>query len=511
MHNLRIITCNFVVLSLLLLVACSAPKEQQAEKTTPKKPNIIVIYADDLGFGDLSSYGATELNTPNFDRISNSGIRFTNGYATSATCTPSRFALLAGEYPWRNKRARILPGNAPLLFDTTKQTLPSMLQQAGYTTAVTGKWHLGLGGEGLDWNGEIKPGPNEIGFDYSYIMASTNDRVPTVYVENHKVVGLDPNDPISVSYKENFPGEPTGKENPEMLKLHPSHGHNMSIHNGISRIGFMKGGKSALWIDEHMADTVLARSQQFITQNKDNPFFLFYSLHQPHVPRVPHPRFAGKSGMGPRGDVILEADWCVGQLLDTLEELGIAENTIIVFSSDNGPVLDDGYKDDAVEKLGNHKPAGVLRGGKYSLFEAGAHVPFMVSWPGTIKPGVSDALVCQVDLLASFAALTGQQSEVQDSQNTLDALTGKTAKGRENLVIEATGRLAFRQGDWVMIPPHKGRAITNKWVNIETGNNPEYQLYNLKEDPSQQNNLAAKHPEKVEEMQAAMIAITGKG
>lgn len=492
------------------LAACSVTDKKETNQTTVEnrvtRPNIIVIYADDLGFGDLSSYGATELKTPNFDRISNEGIRFTNGYATSATCTPSRYALLSGEYPWRNKKAHILPGNAPLLFDTSKQTLPSMLKGAGYKTAVIGKWHLGLGGENLDWNGEVAPGPNEVGFDYSYIMASTNDRVPTVYVENHKVVRLDPNDPIEVSYKENFPGEPTGRENPELLKIHPSHGHDMSIHNGISRIGYMRGGKSALNIDENMADTILFRSKEFITENKDTPFFLFYALHQPHVPRVPHPRFAGKSGMGPRGDVILEADWCVGQLLNTLDRLGIADNTIVVFSSDNGPVLDDGYKDDANEKLGEHTPWGPLRGGKYSLFDAGAHVPFMVRWPGTIQPGVSDALVCQMDLLASFAKLTGQENQSTDSEDILDALTGKSKTGRENLVIEATGRVCYREGDWIMIPPHKGRKINNKWVNIETGNSPDYQLYNVAQDPGQQQNLAEKFPDRVKSMEEALHA-----
>ena len=204
------------------------------------------------------------------------------------------------------------------------------------------------------------PGPLEIGFDECFLMASTNDRVPSVYVKNHKVNGLTKKDPIYVSYKKNFDGEPTGRKNPEMLKVHPSHGHDMSIHNGISRIGFMKGGKSALFTDEDMGDDFLRESLAFVERNQDKPFFLFYALHQPHVPRIPHPRFAGKSGLGPRGDVILEADYEVGAFLDKLDELGIADNTIVLFSSDNGPVLDDGYMDDAVTKIGNHKPAGPL-------------------------------------------------------------------------------------------------------------------------------------------------------
>ena len=192
----------------------------------------------------------------------------------------------------------------------------------------------------------------------------------------------------------------------------------------------MKGGKSALFIDEDMNDDFLKESVKFVNDHKDAPFFLFYSLHQPHVPRIPHPRFVGKSGLGPRGDVILEADWAVGQFLDELDKLGLSENTIIVFSSDNGPVLDDGYHDEAETKIGKHTPKGGLRGGKYSLFDAGTHVPFMVRWPAKIKPGISEALVCQVDLTASFAHLVGQKNTTPDSQNILDALIGKSTQGR---------------------------------------------------------------------------------
>ena len=498
----------YILISLLFIISC---KEKQEEKeVVVQKPNIIIIYADDLGYGDLSSYGSTELITPNIDRIANEGIKFTNGYATSPTCTPSRYSLLSGIYPFRKNKARILQGNAPLLFDLGKQTLPSMLHNAGYFTAVVGKWHLGLGDENLDWNKEIRPGPLEIGFDYSYIMASTNDRVPSIYVQNHNVVGLTADDPLFVSYKHNFKGEPTGKDNPELLKLHPSHGHNMSIHNGISRIGFMKGGKSALFTDENMADDFLGEAKKFVSDHKDQPFFLFYSLHQPHVPRVPHPRFAGKSGLGPRGDVILEADWGVGQLLDHLNELELAENTIVIFSSDNGPVLDDGYNDDAVLKIGKHTPNGRLRGGKYSLFDAGTHVPFMVRWKGTISPSVSDALVCQIDFLASFAAMTGQKNKAADSENILDALLGRSDIGRESLILGQKNITAYRKGDWILIPPHKGSKITDKFVNIETGRDTICQLYNIKEDIGQRKNLAVEMPEILKTLKEEMEVIRMK-
>lgn len=509
MNYLRFL--NYLIIFLLLASCKNNTQSKEGIKEQEKHPNIVVIYADDLGYGDVSSYGSTELLTPNFDRIANEGLRFTNGYATSPTCTPSRFALLSGTYPFRSKRARVLPGNAPLLFELGNQTLPSMLHDVGYFTGIIGKWHLGLGDEAMNWNKKVSPGPREIGFDYSYIMASTNDRVPSIYVKNHKVVGLDSNDPIEVSYKKNFEGEPTGKEHPELLKIHPSHGHDMSIHNGISRIGYMRGGKSALFTDENMSDDFLKESVKFVNDHKDESFFLFYSLHQPHVPRVPHPRFAGKSGLGPRGDVILEADWAVGQFLDELDKLGLVENTIVVFSSDNGPVLDDGYRDDAVTKIGNHTPRGGFRGGKYSLFDAGTHVPFMVRWPGTIKPGVSDALVCQVDFTASFAALTGQTNTTPDSENILDALVGRSSQGRESLILGQASITSYRKGDWVLIPPHKGPKITNKYVNIETGRNKGYQLYNIKEDKSQQNNLAKQHSVMVEEMLVELKKIKEQG
>ena len=499
--NFPILKYSFLIVLISLLKSCGQSRDEI------KNPNILLIYMDDLGYGDVSSYGMGTLSTPNIDRISENGIRFTNGYSTSATCTPSRYAILSGEYPWRNHRARILPGNASLLFDLSKETLPSLLKKANYKTAIIGKWHLGLGDENLDWNQSISPGPNDIGFDYSFILASTNDRVPSVYLENNKVLNLNKKDPLKVSYTENFIGEPTGKENPQLLKLFPSHGHDMSIHNGISRIGFMKGGKSALYIDENMSDTILVKTKKFIELNKANPFFLFYSLHQPHVPRVPHPRFVGSSGMGPRGDAILEADWAIGQVLDKIDELGLSENTMVVFSSDNGPVLDDGYKDEAEEKIGYHTPSGLLRSGKYSMFEGGTRVPFIISWPGKITPGVSDALVCQLDFMGSFSNLVGIENPSFDSRNTLNSFLGKSEKGRDQLVLEASGKIFLRKGNWVMIPPYEGPKIVNEWVKNETANSQDFQLYNLSDDLEQLRNLASDYPEKVQEMIKSMKEI----
>ena len=511
------------LLSLLLLgLGCTPAPRGAVEQSAPdagSKPNIVLIYLDDLGYGDVSAYGQTTLPTPNIDALATGGIRFTNGYAASATCTPSRYALLTGRYPWRNKQAKILPGTAPLIIDTNQLTLPGALRPAGYFTGVVGKWHLGLGSGQVNWNDSISPGPNEVGFDYSYIMAATQDRVPTVYLRDGLVQGLDPADPIEVSYRENFPGEPTGATNPEMLDLRWHHGHNNSIVNGIPRIGYMRGGAEAKWSDVDMNDHFLAEAQRFIEQHADEPFFLYYAMQQPHVPRTPHPRFVGSSGLGPRGDVIVEADWSIGQLVATLERKGLLENTLIILSSDNGPVLNDGYYDEAVERLGDHRPAGPLRGGKYSLYEAGTRVPFITYWKGTITPRVSDALVSQLDVLPSLLELTGQGGAADlptpasrpplDGEPLLATLLGQTERGREELILEATSRTALRRGDWLMIPPYSGTRLLGE-VQIETGSAPEYQLYNLQDDLGQQRNLAEERPEVLAEMQAAFLAIRGK-
>ncbi|MFN7930554.1 MAG: arylsulfatase [Blastocatellia bacterium] len=490
----------------LFLCAVAVPAQTQ-------RPNIVLIYADDLGFGDVSSYGATAVKTPNMDRLAREGLRFTDAHAAAATCTPSRYALLTGEYAWRKKGTGVLPGDAALIIEPGRTTLATMLQKAGYTTGVVGKWHLGLGSQGgPNWNGEIAPSPNAIGFGYSFIMAATGDRVPTVYVENDRVVGLDANDPIQVNYDKQIGNWPTGKANPEMLKMHPSHGHDMTIVNGISRIGYMTGGKAALWKDEEMADVFTGKAVQFIEQQKAKPFFLYFALHDPHVPRVPHPRFVGKTTMGPRGDAIVQADWCVGEVLKTLDRLKLTNNTIVIFSSDNGPVVDDGYKDDAVEKLGQHKPAGQLRGGKYSNFEAGTRVPFIVRWPGQVKRGVSNALVAQIDFLSSFAAFTKQpltNADAPDSQNVLSALLGKTKTGREHLVEQA-GALALRVGNWKYIEPTRGQKF-NPNTRTEMGNDPDVQLYDLATDVGETRNVATAQPARVKEMQALLQKIRQDG
>jgi arylsulfatase A-like enzyme len=475
-----------------------------------------LIYSDDLGYGDVGAYGTSAIPTPNIDRLAKNGVRFTNAHATSATCTPSRFSLLTGKYAWRKEGTGIAPGDASLLIPLQTTTLPAMLQKGGYNTAVIGKWHLGLGdAKGADWNGKIVPGPLEIGFNYSFLIPATGDRVPCVFVENHHVVNLDKNDPIKVSYKEPVdPNAPTGKKNPELLKLHPSHGHDMTIVNGISRIGYMTGGNAALWRDEDFADMLLKKANAYITQQKKQPFFLYFSTHDIHVPRIAHERFQGESGFGPRGDVLLQLDWTVGQLESILKKNGLLENTMIIFTSDNGQVIDDGYKDEAVEKLGNHKPNGIYRGGKYSAFEAGTRVPFIVSWPAKMNAGkVNDALFSQVDLYASLANMLQvpvAEGQAPDSKNALNVLLNQSNQSREWLVEQSlNSTLSLLTGNWKYIEPSKGPKI-NKDTNTELGNSTEPQLYNLADDPGETKNLAASLPEKVNEMKALLEKIKQK-
>lgn len=500
---------KFFIVSLLL---CDLTSLAQPATRPAQKPNVILIYADDIGYGDLSCYGNAKVKTPNVDRLASGGLRFKNAYATSATCTPSRYSLMTGEYAWRQKGTGIAPGNASLIIRPGRSTLPGVFRAAGYQTGAVGKWHLGLGGpEGPDWNGELKPGPLELGFTHSFIMAATGDRVPCVYVQDHRVVNLDPKDPIQVDYQKKIGNWPTGSENPEQLKMKHSHGHDMTIVNGVGRIGWMTGGKAALWKDEDMADVFTGQAVKFIETSQKSPFFLYFATHDIHVPRVPHPRFVGKSGLGPRGDALLEFDWEVGEVLKTLDRLGLTNNTIVMLSSDNGPVVDDGYQDQAVEKLSGHKPAGPLRGGKYSAFEGGTRVPLLVRWPGQVKPGVSDAPISQVDFMADFAALLNQpfnHEEAIDSENQLDALLGRDPAGR-SVIVEHAGTLSVVQGNWKYIEPSNGQAY-NKLTNTELGNNPQPQLYNLTSDVGEKTNVADRFPERVQQMRQQLQQIRQK-
>lgn len=491
-----------------------------------RKPNVVLIYTDDLGYGDIGCYGATQVATPNIDRLAARGVRFTNGHAPSATCTPSRYALLTGEYAWRKEGAHILPGDAPALIRPGKDTIPSMLKRAGYATALIGKWHLGLGNGNLDWNKPITPGPLEIGFDYAFYFPATLDRVPCIYIENHEVVGLDPSDPIRVDYRNKVGTDPTGLEHPELLRMQWNDGHNGTIVDGVSRIGFMSGGHAARWTDEDMADTLLAKAKTFIGQHHDEPFFIYYATSEIHVPRLPAKRFQGATNMGPRGDAIAELDWVVGEIMQELERHGIADDTMVVFSSDNGPVLNDGYDDEAVTRIGNHRPAGHFRSGKYSIYDGGLKVPMIVHWPNGAAHGVdSAALVDHVDLFASLAAIAGQHlpaASALDSFDLSSALMGHSETGRAFLVEDTStvnaeqatltehgdSILALVEGDWKLIAPHADAA---SFHGNEIGSTAAPQLFDVARDPGETVNMADRFPQRAQAMQARLQTIVQAG
>ena len=480
------------------------PTWLQAAAAPPagKKPNIIFILADDIGYGDFGCYGAVKVKTPNLDRLAAQGLRFTDAHAPSAVCTPTRYAIMTGEYAWRKPGTGILPGIAPLIVKPGRVTLPSLLKQAGYATGAVGKWHLGLGSKRpTDYNGEIKPGPLEIGFDQCFIIPATGDRTPCVYVENHRVANLDPSDPISLDYSVQR-GDPK------------------SFVNGIPRIGQQIGGKAALWNDETIADTLTGKAVKFIEQNKEKPFFLYFATHDIHAPRVPHPRFKGSSQAGVRGDVIQEFDWSVGEVMKALERLGLADNTLLIVTSDNGGVLDangpDKVHGGTVATNNGHLFNGPLRGVKGDALEGGTRVPFIASWPGRIKPGTSKELICHIDMLAAAAALTGQElipEAAPDSFNILPALLGETGgKPCREYLVEHGFVLGLRHGPWKYIPSNAGRpAKKGKGKAKPTAASTGGELYNLDDDIGEKNNLADAHPEIVKEMAAKLAEIQANG
>jgi arylsulfatase A-like enzyme len=414
--------------------------------------------------------------------------------------------MLTGIHGFRHN-VRVLAPNAPLTIQPDMFTLPQLFQQAGYHTAVIGKWHLGLGdGETpIDWNGDVKPGPLEIGFDYSFLLPYTNDRVPCVYLENHRVVNLDPQDPLYVGKKPEgvqCTEYPDGRQDRSAMTYYPSsHGHNMSVINGIGRIGYQWGGKSALWDDETMADQFVKQAKKYLAERTaGQPFFLYFASQDIHVPRAAHPRFRGRSKLTYRGDAMVQLDWATGEILTALDQHGLTGNTCVIFSSDNGPVYDDGYEDGTTvhtsteEVDRGHDGSGPYRGGKYQIYEGGTRVPFIVKWPGRIQPGKSDALVSQIDFLASFANLLDielKEDQGFDSRNIMPALLGKDAEGLPFMLEEARG-VALRRGPW--------KYITGR------GNKPG-ELYNLDSDVGEQHDVAQENKAIAEQMRALLQSL----
>lgn len=486
---------------------------------TQAPPNIVLIFADDLGYGDLGCYGATKVKTPNIDKLAAEGRRFTDAHSASAVCTPSRFGLLTGEYPFRAKAGKGLWGPAPitspLLIDPETLTIADVLKESGYETAAFGKWHLGFKEGNNDWQEPLRPGPQDLGFDYYFGMPVVNSAPPYVYVENERIVKNDPDDPLRIAGK----GEPVTPITPIPPEAAQRSGNRFT------------GAKEAHrnFNDFEVGTKLTEKATDWIKARDDKPFFAYLSTTNVHHPFTPAERFQGTSEAGWYGDFVHELDWMVGEVMKTLEERGVADNTLVLFTSDNGGMFNHGGREAA--RLG-HKINGDLLGSKFGIWEGGHRVPFIAKWPGKIEAGtISDQLFCSVDLLASFAALTGQELEnPKDSLNMLPALTGdpdKPLRTEMFMTPNKQSHMALRSGKWMFIPAKSdggfrgskpeqhawgGAAVTTLvgTPNSDIKNGeiipgaPPAQLYDLKADVNQTMNVYYDHPEVTQEMDAAI-------
>jgi arylsulfatase A-like enzyme len=489
-----------------LLLGLCFQCQQPSQVSQDALPNVLLINVDDLGYGDVGAYGATLVKTPNIDKLASEGVRFTDFHTASAVCSPSRYALITGTYPARVDFYGAMFLREPLRVDTAKMTIAKVMKKAGYATAAIGKWHLGFGNDRpVDWNKPLKPGPLELGFDYYFGVPVLNSHPPFVYVENHHVVDYDPDDPL----------------------VYGQHAETRWFQEkfGLVDIG---GAKAAHFrFDDRMVGTTLMnKTIEYIKTPREVPFFLYLATTNIHHPFTPAPRFIGTSEAGRYGDFIHELDWMVGEILKALDEEGLADNTMVIFTSDNGGMLNQGGQDAYVA---GHHMNGELFGFKFDAWEGGHRVPFIVRWPGKTPEGkVSEVLASNVDLLATMAALVNQEemaSEAKDSRNMLPAILGKKEPVREQLIIAPNSKrhLSIRKGPWMYIPAQGGGGFWSpnvgdhtfggpaaiEWAGQENSDivdgkiredAPPAQLYNLEKDPTQNRNVYREHPEIVQEL-----------
>ena len=464
----------------LAIPGCNQAVTQQKTRRG-RYPNIVFVMADDMGIGDVSCYnGESMIATPNMDKLATQGVRFTDAHSPSAVCTPTRYGVLTGRYCWRSRLKRsVLDGFSQPLISQNQMTVAELLGKQGYRTACIGKWHLGVGWQSkdalpitspkdtarVDFAKPITDGPNDHGFDYSFITAacSTVDS-PYVFIENGKCTA-----------------QPTGR---------------MKRGESVVTYGSRPGPMVPGWSNEDVDPTYVKKTEQFLKRHlaghKNAPFFVYLPLSTPHAPWLPPDFVKGKSKTGPRGDMVVLADWCVGKVVDMLDRYGVSENTLLIVTSDNGP---------RIGKEG-HKSAGPYRGYKAHIWEGGHRIPFIARWPGKIKANTtSDELICLTDLTATCAALTGTEvpdDAAQDSCNILPALLAeKLDKPVRDAIVHhsAKGVFAIRQDPWKLILDTK---TSGGWVKPR-GKGPEPgtpgQLYNMVDDPYEQNDLWEKHPE----------------
>ena len=475
------------------------------------KPNVVLIFADDLGYGDLGCYGATKIQTPNIDRLAKEGRRFTDAHSASAVCSPSRYGLMTGRYPLRRNFWGPVSLRQGLTIDVDRLTMASLLNDAGYDTTCIGKWHLGFGGRQPDWNGELKPGPLELGFDSYFGIPSVNSGPPFVYVEDHRVVDFDPSDPFV--YRETS----ATRKYPEK--------------SGYGAIGGAKAAHDR-YVDDQIATTLTHRAAQWLKQrDRDTPFFLYLATTNIHHPFTPDQSFVGTSQCGLYGDFVHELDWMVGELLETLDDMGVTDDTLVIFTSDNGGMFHvTGQK---AWKAG-HRMNGDLLGFKFGAWEGGHRVPMVARWPGKIPAdSVSGNLVSHIDLIATLAKLIDRPLKEDEAEDSIDQwssfATESEAPPRKTLVITPNSpkHLGLRKGKWVYIPArdsggfqgkkvgdhlfsgaaalqHVGRSNSDVVGNRIRPDAPEAQLYDLESDPSQAHNVIRENPEVVSEMRSIL-------
>ncbi|MCM2369796.1 sulfatase family protein [Aporhodopirellula aestuarii] len=499
-------------------------ESKQSEPDTPPPPNVVFIFADDLGYGDLGCYGATKVQTPNIDRLATQGRMFSDAHSASAVCTPSRYALLTGEYPIRALNGKGVWGPlspfSGLIIDTDTPTIGKVFKNQGYSTACLGKWHLGFGEGKNDWSVPLTPGPNEVGFDYYFGVPLVNSGSPFVYVENDTIVGYDPADPL----KAGVPPSPT-----------PRFPEEASVKGPNKFTGALAAHK--IYDDEKTGTLLTEKAVSWISQNKDNPFFLYFATTNIHHPFTPAPRFKGTSQCGLYGDYIHELDWMVGEILASLEHNGLSDNTLVIFTSDNGGMLNYGGR---IAMEAGHRINGDLLGFKFGAWEGGHRVPMIAKWPGKIEAGSkSDQLICNVDMLATFMALTDQDAsklQDKDSINMLPAFVGNpTEPLRSELLLapHKSTNLSIRKGKWMYISGRGSGGFNGSKPNqhawggppaaafagsvnsdIENGkikpNAPPAQLYDLENDLYQTKNLYREYPEIVQEMEMLLKTYSGK-
>jgi arylsulfatase A-like enzyme len=448
---------------------------------TPRPPNIVFIVADDLGYGDPGCYNKeSKIPTPNIDRLATQGMRFTDAHTPSSVCTPTRYGILTGRYCWRTSlKSGVLYGYDPLLIERDRMTVASLLKQKGYATACIGKWHLGLGNDRkTDYSKPLKPGPNAVGFEYFFGIPASLDMVPYVFVENESVVEA-PTATVEASKHQRQGGQ-----------------------------GFWRGGPAApgfkhVDVLPKLTDKALA----FIArQTPEKPFFLYFPLNAPHDPWVPTKEFRGKSRAGDYGDFVVQLDDVVGRVMKTLDDAKLADNTLLIVTSDNGAH----WPPDDIVKW-QHRANDGLRGQKADIWDGGHRVPFLVRWPGKVPAGsTSKELICLTDLLATVAALTGADLPADAGEDSFDIspifLGRKLARPIHEAIVHHSidGTFGMRQGPWKLafglgshgfstpanVKPREGEALG--------------QLYNLDDDPVEKNNLWLTKPDEVARLTALL-------